>query len=242
MNAPLPKEEQERIGNLESYQLLDTGQDENFDRIVRLASAATETPVALISLVDGKRQWFKARVGLPLEETPREHAFCAHALLDDDVMVVEDATLDSRFADNPLVTQEDGIRFYAGAPLTTPEGYRLGTLCVIDHIPRRMDQRTRDLLKDMANIAVNEIQLRKVAGVDPLTGLYSRRMIDELAQRELPRARRNKTPLTVAFVDGDKFKSINDTFGHAVGDVVLRAMAEVCRRTIRSSDLIGRYG
>lgn len=242
MLAPLPREEEARLRDLESYELLDTESDESFDRIVRLASAAAEAPVALISLVDRERQWFKARLGMETQETPREQAFCAHAILNDEVMVVEDAAADPRFAKNPLVTADGGIRFYAGAPMTTPSGYRVGTLCVIDHIPRKMDRRTRALLKDMAALAVTEMELRKKAGVDGLTGFYTRGMIDELSQRELRRARRMGQPLIAALIDGDKFKFINDTFGHAAGDAVLRALAGACRSAVRASDLLGRYG
>ena len=231
-----------RLDALERQQITDTPEEENFDRVVRLACAAIQTPIGTISLIDSERQWFKARQGMENRETPREHAFCAHAIREDAVMVVEDATKDPRFAANPLVTCENGIRFYAGAPLKTREGFNLGTLCVIDRAPRTISQRDRDLLADMAAIVVNEMELRRRVGTDALTGLYTRRFLDELGGREIIRARREFTPLTAAFIDADKFKNINDTYGHAGGDAVLRAIGPACKRGLRASDLLGRYG
>jgi len=158
------------------------------------------------------------------------------------VVEVEDATRDPRFASNPFVTSKGGIRFYAGAPLNTKEGYKLGTLCVVDHIPRKITQRDRELLKDMADIVVSEMELRRRVGTDALTGLYTRRFFDELGTREIIRARRESTPLTAAFIDADKFKIINDTYGHPAGDAVLRAIGPACRRALRTSDILARYG
>ena len=245
MNKSLPAcqiDEAMRLDALEQQHITDTPDDESFNRIVRLACAATEAPVGLISFVDDARQWFKARQGLDAAETPREYAFCAHAIQNDDVMVVEDATCDPRFSDNPLVTCDNGIRFYAGAPLKTREGFNLGTLCVIDHVPRSIAARDRALLQDMAALVVNELELRKRLGTDALTGLYTRRFMDEMGHREIIRARREGTPLTAAFIDADKFKSINDTYGHPAGDAVLRAIGPACKRALRGTDLLGRYG
>lgn len=134
------------------------------------------------------------------------------------------------------------VRFYAGAPLTTREGYKLGTLCVVDNIPRKITPRERDLLKDMAAIVVGEMDLRRRVGTDALTGLYTRRFVDELGMREIIRARRDGERLTAAFIDADKFKSINDTYGHPVGDAVLRAIGPACKRALRATDILGRYG
>jgi diguanylate cyclase (GGDEF)-like protein len=242
LNAILPADEAIRSEAVEAEKITDTPREETFDRIVRLACAAMSTPIGVVTIVEGDRQWFKAHEGLDIIETPREHSFCAHAILGDEVMVIEDATKDQRFYDNPLVTAVDGIRFYAGAPLRSSSGHKLGTLCVVDHIPRRIGQRERRLLKDLAAIVVDELELRKRAGTDPLTGLYTRRFMEELATRELARARRSSQPLTVAFIDADKFKSINDEFGHVAGDVVLRSIALSCREALRTQDLLCRYG
>jgi diguanylate cyclase (GGDEF)-like protein len=234
--------EAQRLEALEREQITDTPQDEAFDRIVRLACTATDTPLGAISFVDEARQWFKARVGLDSHETPREQAFCAHALVEDHVLVVEDATRDPRFAANPLVTCADGIRFYAGAPLKTREGFTLGTLCVIDRKPRHLTPRDLAMLEDMAAIVVNELDLRKRMGTDMLTGLYTRRFIDELGTREIARARREKKPLTAAIIDADRFKSINDDFGHPAGDAVLRALGMAVKTALRTTDMSARYG
>ncbi len=235
-------EEAMRLDALERQQITDTPRDEAFDRVVRLACAALSVPMGAISFIESERQWIKAEQGLGVHETPRDISFCTHALTGDDVMVVEDASRDPRFASNPFVMSRDGIRFYAGAPLTTKEGYKLGTLCVVDRIPRKLHKRERDLLKDMAAIVVSEMELRRRAGTDALTGLYTRRFVDELGMRELIRARRDGESLTAAFIDADKFKSINETYGHPIGDAVLRAIGPACQRALRATDILGRYG
>lgn len=235
-------EEAMRLDALERQQITDTPRDEAFDRVVRLACATLSAPIGAITFIESERQWIKAEQGLGLQETSRDTSFCTHALTGDEVMVVEDASRDPRFASNPFVASGDGIRFYAGAPLNTKEGYKLGTLCVVDHIPRKITRRDRELLKDMADIVVSEMELRRRVGTDALTGLYTRRFFDELGMREIIRARRESTPLTAAFIDVDKFKTINDTYGHPAGDAVLRAIGPACKRALRTSDVFARYG
>ena len=150
----------DRLKALKSTNLLDTVTEERFDRIVRLASGALNTEIALISLVDQDRQWFKAKSGLEALETPREQAFCDHTIKQQDVMIVLDATLDSRFDSNPLVTGDPNIAFYAGAPLITKEGYALGSLCVIDSKPRAsFSKRDQQMLKDLAATVMTEVEL-----------------------------------------------------------------------------------
>ncbi len=242
MAIPVPANEVERLAVLESYDILDTPADEAFDRITRLASAILDTPIALVSLVDTERQWFKSRHGLDAEETSRDAAFCAHAIMKESVLVVPDTLDDARFAENPLVLGDPKIRFYAGAPLKAPCGSKLGTLCVIDRSPRDLDDRRRRLLEDLAAIAMDEMELRRLASTDPLTGACNRRHLMELAERDLRRARRYGYPLTVAMLDIDRFKSINDTYGHALGDAVLKDITAVCRSQSREHDVLGRYG
>jgi len=149
---------------LRALAVLDTAPEPLFDTLSRLAAAICGTPIALLSLVDASRQWFKANVGLPgVSETPRELAFCAHAILDGEVLEVGDACADPRFAGNPLVTGEPGIRFYAGAPIELPGGVRLGTLCVIDRQPRRLDPAQREQLRELAAAAAQALELREQA-------------------------------------------------------------------------------
>ncbi|QGZ39473.1 excisionase family DNA binding protein [Pseudoduganella flava] len=155
---PVGKDEATRLVALASSGLIDTPQEERFDRIVRLAALVTGSPIALVSLLTSTRQWFKARVGLDAEETPREWAFCSHAVLGDEPFVVEDAAADPRFRDNPLVQGDPRIRFYAGVPVRDADGYALGTLCVIDREPRRLRATELQALLDLAAIASEEVQ------------------------------------------------------------------------------------
>ena len=157
-NAPVPADEERRLRALQQTGLLDTEAEERFDRYTRIAAALFDVPIALVSLVDRDRQWFKSRTGMDVSETARDKAFCAHVILDSDVMQVPDALVDDRFADNPLVTDEPRIRFYAGAPLSLGDGSAVGTLCVIDHRARNLDQDQLQLLSDLAKLVERELQ------------------------------------------------------------------------------------
>ena len=159
--APLPQDEADRLAVLEAYRILDTPAEATFDDLTRFASRLCGTPIALVSLVAAHRQWFKSRVGLDAPETPRELAFCAHAILQDEVFEVPDAAADRRFADNPLVLGDPRIRFYAGAPLIGEGGHALGTLCVIDQVPRQLDDLQRDGLAVLGRQVVAQLDLRR---------------------------------------------------------------------------------
>lgn len=144
--------------------LFDTPAHAHYDRIVRVAALLTDMPIALVSLLDEKRQWFKSRIGLSITETPRSWAFCNYTIMENKIMIVEDATQDARFADNPLVTGQEAIRFYAGVPLVDKNACRLGTLCVLDRVPRRLTHDQTWALTELASIVSEEIQ-RTVAVV-----------------------------------------------------------------------------
>ena len=183
LSAPLPKNESARLEALRQYQILDTGPEEVFDDITRLAAYICETPIAVISLVDENRQWFKARIGLGPSETSRDCAFCAHAILEETPMVIPDALSDNRFADNPLVTSEPYIRLYAGVPLTTPEGFRIGTLCVIDRVSRTLTQEQVAVLRMLGNQVMAQLDLRRDLSIATKALMEHKRMEEKLRGR-----------------------------------------------------------
>ena len=161
-SAPLPANESDRLASLHGLDVLDSGPEEEFDALIRVASIVCGVPISLISLIDSERQWFKANIGLPgVDETPRDIAFCAHAILGNDVFEVPDAAQDARFADNPLVTSAPDIRFYAGAPIVLGDGSRVGTLCVIDRQPRQLDATQRAIVSSLALAAAQALQGRR---------------------------------------------------------------------------------
>jgi phosphoribosyl 1,2-cyclic phosphodiesterase/DNA-binding response OmpR family regulator len=155
--APFPENEAHRIEALKALQLIDTEKEERFEQLTRIAAAAFDVPIALVTLVDQDRQWFKSRFGLSATETPRDQAFCAHTILDTEVMIVRDTLLDPRFADNPLVIGQPRIRFYAGYPLTLPNGTSPGTLCLVDTRPRDLDEVKINLLRDLGKMVEREM-------------------------------------------------------------------------------------
>jgi GAF domain-containing protein len=175
--AAIPPDEKERLEALYGYDVLDTPPECAFDDIARLAALICGTPISLISLIDRDRQWFKARVGLEPHETPRDVAFCAHAILSDQILIVSDATRDERFAENPLVKGDPQIRFYAGAPLVTPAGRSLGTLCVIDQEPRTLSRQQIDALEALSRQTVAQLELRRQVG-------EQRHLLDEQQRAE----------------------------------------------------------
>lgn len=160
IKASIPENDDERLKKLNSYQILDTPSETDYDELVQLASQICNVPISLMTLVDKDRQWFKASVGLNVSETPREISFCGHAINENNLFIVEDASKDERFSDNPLVTSDPNIRFYMGMPLTTPDGFNIGTLCVIDHEPRVLTKEQENAIRVLAKQVVNHLELR----------------------------------------------------------------------------------
>lgn len=257
MPAPSPRDELARLEALRALAILDTPPEQAYDDAVKLAASACGTPIALVSLIDEARQWFKARVGLDVTETPRDQAFCAHAIRDPGhLLVVPDASRDVRFADNPLVTGKPDIRFYAGAPLVTQRGLALGTLCVIDRVPRMLAPDQAESLAALARMVVSQMELRRVNAelvranaqlselsfTDSLTGLPNRRALELRLAEEISRTQRHDGPLSLMLFDVDNFRSYNDEFGHTQGDDLLCCVAEILRHDLRQSDMVARYG
>ncbi|KIK87874.1 sensor domain-containing diguanylate cyclase [Pseudomonas koreensis] len=243
MLAPIkPANEAVRIQALHGLNVLDSAPEERFDRLTRLAKRLFNVPIALVTLVDKDRQWFKSCVGLDVNETPRDVSFCGHAILQDELLLVPDAKQDKRFHDNPLVTGEPNIRFYAGYPLTVPNGNKMGTLCLIDTRPRELDDEERGLLRDLAGMAEQELMAVQMANMDELTLLSNRRGFKALAQYALEACKHRDKPATLLFFDLNDFKHINDHYGHAEGDSALKTFADVLRIAFRESDVVGRLG
>lgn len=238
----IPDTEDERIAELRSLLLLDSSPEERFDRITRVAKHLFDVPIALVSLVDTDRQWFKSCVGLDASETGRDVSFCGHAILGNHVFVVENALKDIRFSDNPLVLGGPEIRFYAGAPIAMPSGNKLGTLCIISNEAKEFGPDQQELLHDLSKIVINELVSQQAATLDVLTGIHNRRGFDMLATKTIANCARYGWKTTLVYFDLNRFKEINDTFGHQAGDQALIDFSELLSKIVRESDIIARLG
>jgi diguanylate cyclase (GGDEF)-like protein len=248
--APTPSNEAERLAALKSYEVLDTTCEAAFDNIAQMAAQMTGCPISLVSLIDGERQWFKSKIGIETAQTPRDFAFCAHAIANpDETLIVPDALEDSRFADNPLVQNGPAIRFYAGVPLVNPQGVALGTLCVIDQQPRELSPLQQQTLERLAESVMTTLELRramitvrKMALVDSLTGIANRAALMAALEQAVARLDRHGIPFLLLYLDLNGFKTVNDRLGHAAGDEVLRVTASALTDCLRTGDVAGRVG
>lgn len=179
MKAELHSAEEYRLDALRSYGILDTPREADFDEVVKVTSAICGTPIAVINLIDQGRQWFKAEVGLGVRETPIDSSICAHAILQPDLFIVPNTTLDSRFCDNALVVGDPHLRFYAGALLETPDGFPLGTVCVLDYKPRELDETQKAFLRLMANQVMKLLQLRRINAAERLARMQAEELVKE---------------------------------------------------------------
>jgi len=242
LKPSLPIDESARLLSLHTMRILDTPAEERYDRITRMARRLFGVQTSLVSLVDADRQWFKSKQGLDACETSREISFCGHAVLQDDVLVIEDASEDVRFADNPLVTGAPFIRFYAGCPIRDPNGFRIGTLCIIDPEPGKMTDDDIAALQDLAGMVEDEVKVSSQVTIDDLTQVANRRGFHLIANHLLSLCRRTGADADLAFFDLDGFKAVNDTYGHAAGDQLLKHFARLLVKCFRTADAIGRLG
>lgn len=273
-----PADEAARQATLDAYRILDTPREAAYDDLVEIAAAICDVPMAVVTLIDRDRQWFKAAHGLEGSETSRDVAFCAHAILDPrETTVVRDAREDARFSNNPLVTGAPSIRFYAGAPLLAANGQPLGTVCVVDNQPRELAPAQRRALEALSRQASRLMELHRVSRelrlqleergwyeqqllhyqrelehqnadleaqslTDPLTGLANRRAFSRTLDQAITTASAQGTPLAVAIVDIDHFKSVNDLHGHAEGDRVLQSLGAMLLSTETARGRVARFG
>ena len=259
VSADLPVDEKERIDSLKKLNILETPLDKNLERVTRLCQNYFKVPIVAISLIDSERQWFKSIQGLDVCETTREVSFCSHTILQDEVFIIADATKDERFSNNPLVTDEPHIRFYAGYPIYSADDRKIGSLCIIDSKPRHLQETDIDALKDFAALVetelnkqkntylnanlINELnEAKRAMFIDPLTRVWNRRGIEKVIQTASLTARTNNQKFCIAVIDVDDFKKINDTYGHSAGDTVLKRLSSTLVETLRENDAVGRFG
>jgi diguanylate cyclase (GGDEF)-like protein len=235
--------EQKRAAAIQELAILDTPPEERFDRLTRLAMNIFDVPAAQVTLLDNERLWFKSNLGSHLTEIPRAISFCTHTVdTADGFMLVEDASVDPVFSRNPLVIADPLVRFYAGVSLVHTNGVPLGTFCILDRKSRVLTKTQRLILKDLAATAQHKLVTMQLAMLDDLTGLNNRRGFVVEAEKLLKHAVRQQQDVSFVYLDLDGFKAINDTHGHAGGDVVLRRMSNALQTTFRATDVISRYG
>jgi diguanylate cyclase (GGDEF)-like protein len=259
IKAPIPDNEVQRLESVKAMQLLSTPEEEAFDRITRVAKQVFDVPIVTITVLDENRQWFKSQIGMNVKETPRDISFCGHTVYADEMMIVEDASTDPRFSDSPLVCSGPKVNFYAGRPLRNAEGFAVGALCLMDKEPRIMNAEDVAMLNDFGywvesvfatrhlSKAVEELlqelnEVRRESMMDSLLSIWNRGAVMDILAREADQAQRQKEKISIMMVDIDQFKSINDTYGHHIGDQALINVVKVLRQGLRSYDSVGRYG
>lgn len=223
-----------RLAALDEASILDSMPEQEFDDIVRIASLVCGTPMAVIGLIDRDRQWYKAKVGVVADQVSRELSFCAHTILQEQVLEVPDARADARFSDNPFVTTQPGIRFYAGAPLRTPEGHAIGTLCVYDNAPRHLDDSQKEALAALGRLVMERIQLRRLlakAGVHGATPMGPSDSFVNAVAHELA------TPLTSAML---QVRGLRSLIEHGTPEERKRALDVLERNVNRLGDAAAR--
>lgn len=235
-------DEPARLAALKRYDILDTPDEGAFDKITALVRQILGVPICAVTLIDKDRQFIKSRQGIDGRETARDISFCTHTIQGRSAMVIADASADPRFSANPMVTGDPNIAAYCGVPLETPDGYNVGALCAIDTSPRDFDPAQVALLAKFAALVVDEMELRRIAQRDHLTGAMTRRAFVAELDKAISRRDRSGRPSALLLLDIDHFKAVNDTYGHPTGDAVLRQVAGQIGGMIRSNDAFGRIG
>lgn len=231
-----------RLAALGRYEVMDTPREAPFERITGLVRAVLNVPISTLSLIDADRQWYKSCVGMESSDLPREFSFCTHTIQEREPLYVPDTLQDSRFAIYPTVTGAPYIRSYLGVPLANPEGFNVGALCALDVRPHEFSCGQIEVLKSFAALAVDELELRRIAQIDSLTGAATRRgFLLELEKAIAKFVRRGQSTVLLT-LDIDHFKRINDAFGHPSGDAVLRTVTSRLQDMLRTEDLLGRLG
>jgi diguanylate cyclase (GGDEF)-like protein len=246
--CPIPANEVQRLQATRACEILDTAPDPRFDAITRLAASLFQVPVALITILDQDRLWFKSRLGLDVPQLDRRLAFCSHAIMNPrELLIVEDLAADPRFAAHPMVAAAPHLRFYAGAPLVGAGDLAIGTFAVLDVRPRTLGARDRAALTDLSVAAMTAVEAHKRAGElvrlatsDHLTGAANRATLEQALRDRIGRGAPATEPFLVLRLNLDRFRQINDRHGHAAGDLVLCEVAERLRRIGRSGDLLAR--
>lgn len=233
-----PDDEPGRLAALRRYGILDSDPEKVFDDIVGLVKSVFSMPYAAVNLIDVDRQWTKASAGIDLQQCAREDSFCTYTIGGLDPLSVEQTTNDPRFIHNPFVTGKAHIRSYLGAPLTTPDGYNIGALCVFGTEPRLFTEAEKVVLTNFAKVVVAQLELRQAASLDVLTGAMTRRSFEG----QMADIHAGNRPASLILLDVDHFKLINDTFGHPAGDQALQEVVNCLMKRVRHNDCIGRLG
>ncbi|HCW69336.1 MAG TPA: hypothetical protein DHR80_19470 [Thalassospira lucentensis] len=254
--AQRPDNEYARQKSLESMGILTSKADPELDRITRVAQRIFGSEIVAISLLDNDRQFFKSNINQPTTETPRDISFCGHVINDDVPFVVEDATSDQRFTDNPLVTGVPHVRAYAGVPLTNPDGFKIGALCIVDSIARTFSAEDIQILEDLGHWAETTIAIRYGARspqqvlddlepakhrllIDPLTGIWNKTGIAEFLHRELINARLQNAPLAIYRFEIDQFDKLEQNYGHETAEHIIQAISAAITSSLRDRDVVG---
>jgi len=235
-------DEEGRVRALDRLNILDTEPESPFETIVTLVQQTLRVPMCGVSLIDRRRHWFKARRGVAAQEFERRLSFCNRTIERPDALIIPDALADPEFKEHPFVLNDPFIRFYAGIPLKTADGYNIGSLCVLSPDPRRLEDHELAILRNFARVVMDELELRQMATTDLLTGAMSRRACLENARLALRDAKAKGGDLSVALFDIDRFKSVNDSHGHGTGDKVIKALADCMTEGMREADIFGRLG